>query len=222
MSATSGLLVVKTYCPHLGFARLLDELPRILGAHGGICLIARQLHEVVTVEAGSVPAHVLVLGFADAARRDAAWPGLEAAMRQSGAMAGPRPPIVLAMAGVPEAGLGPDIPTSATVPVTPSLAPPAYLLIEGTASDQTRMNQYRDIILPMMAARASYYLAFELGGDVQVLSGSWKEAIFAISRWPSMGHALDFWLSRRYQSEAIPLRLGIGNFDVVCVLGSAS
>ena len=73
------------------------------------------------------------------------------------------------------------------------------------------------IILPMMFERRAYYTVFELGGDVEVLSGSWDEAIFAISRWPSRSAARDFWLSERYQTEAIPLRLDVGRFAVALV-----
>jgi hypothetical protein len=37
-----------------------------------------------------------------------------------------------------------------------------------------------------------------------------------------MGHALDFWLARRYQDDAIPLRLDIGRFDVLAATGNAA
>lgn len=221
MSGAPGLLVIKSYCPQVRLNAFLARLPELLAANEAHCLLAQPVHDVIAIEPGSLPAHCLVLSFADSASRDAAWPTVEALMAQTGANLG-RTPIVLAMAGVPEAGLGPDIPTQATVAVAPALLPPAYLLIEGTATDQARMDRYRDIILPMMVERSAYYLAFELGGSVQVLSGSWNQAIFAISRWPSMGHALDFWLSRRYQVDAIPLRLDIGTFDVLGCKGLAA
>ena len=79
------------------------------------------------------------------------------------------------------------------------------------------MDVYRGIILPMMFERHAYYTAFELGGDVEVLSGAWDEAIFAISRWPSRAAARDFWLCERYQNDAIPLRLDVGRFSVALV-----
>ena len=83
------------------------------------------------------------------------------------------------------------------------------------------MDAYRDIILPMMRERGAYYVAFELGGDVSVLAGEWQEGIFAISRWPSRAHAEDFWFSERYQQTAVPLRTGVGRFDVQIIEGLA-
>jgi len=221
MSATApGLLVIKAFCPHAAFVRFTAELP-LLGARAGTPVVIAPLHEVSALEPGSVPAHIAVLEYADAAERDAGWQALEPVARAGGLFEGCAP-IVLAMAGIPEEGLGEFIPTAANVPVSPAFQPPAYLLIEGSATDQQRMDQYRDIILPMMRERSSYYVAFELGGNVKVLSGAWSEAIFAISWWPSMGHALDFWLARRYQQDAIPLRLDIGRFDVLAATGSAA
>lgn len=214
-----GLLVVKAFCPHACFERFLRALPS-LGEQAGKTLFARALHEVVALEPGSVPAHVLVLCYPDGAARDAGWQAIEPLARGTGLFDG-REPIVLAMTGIPPEGLGELIPTAANVPVSPAFQAPAYLLIEGSATDQQRMDRYRDIILPMMRERSSYYIAFELGGNVKVLSGKWSEAIFAISWWPSMGHALDFWLARRYQQDAIPLRLDIGHFDVLAANGSA-
>ena len=208
-----ALLVIKCYGPHSSFAAFAEA------AKGeGQLLICQPVHAVQAVEPGSLPAHVWVAQFESAQARDSAWGRLSRLLHAHGADRG-KPPIVLAIAGIPAEGLGPDIPTAATVNISTSLQPPVYLLIEGSASDQQRMDKYRDIILPMMAERAAYYVAFELGGNVQVLTGDWQEAIFAISRWPSAGHAFDFWLSGRYQQDAIPLRLDIGRFDVIAMAG---
>lgn len=76
--------------------------------------------------------------------------------------------------------------------------PPAHMVIEGTAYDEEAIGRYRDVILPMMRERGSYYTVFELGGNVEVLAGEWDEAIFAISRWPTIAAARDFWYSERY------------------------
>lgn len=97
--------------------------------------------------------------------------------------------------------------------------PPTLMLIEGSASDQDKMDKYRDIILPMMKERGAYYICFQIGGDVEVLNGEWSEAIFAISRWPTLHQCRDFWLSTQYQKDAIPLRLDIGSFQVVTLEG---
>ena len=73
----------------------------------------------------------------------------------------------------------------------------------------------------MMRERGAYYIAFELGGDVEVLAGAWSEGIFAISRWPSKALAEDFWYSDKYQNEAIQIRTGVGKFDVQIIEGIA-
>ncbi|MEO6113493.1 MAG: DUF1330 domain-containing protein, partial [Sphingomicrobium sp.] len=111
------------------------------------------------------------------------------------------------------------VPTIATVIVPDAAAPRTFMVIEGTGTDQARMERYRDIILPMMRERGSYYVAFELGGSVAVLKGAWNEGIFAISRWPSRAAAEDFWFSDEYQKTAVPIRTGFGRFDVQIVEG---
>jgi uncharacterized protein (DUF1330 family) len=54
-----------------------------------------------------------------------------------------------------------------------------------------------------------------------VLHGQWTDLIVAISRWPDIGRAHDFWFSERYQTVAIPTRTGAGRFDVQLVTGLA-
>lgn len=128
--------------------------------------------------------------------------------------------VALAAAGLPWEGWpGHFVPTIATVDVPASDMPRTFMLIEGTGTDQDRMDAYRDQILPMMRDRGAYYVAFELGGNVQILAGQWNEGIFAISRWPSRALAEDFWYSDHYQNHCIPLRTGVGRFDVQIVEG---
>ena len=128
--------------------------------------------------------------------------------------------VALASAGLPYEGWpGNFVPTIATVDVPDAGAPRTFMVIEGTGTDQARMDRYRDIILPMMRDRGAYYVAFELGGNIRVLAGAWREGIFAISRWPSKAHAEDFWFSDEYQNGAIPIRTGVGRFDVQIVEG---
>jgi uncharacterized protein (DUF1330 family) len=130
--------------------------------------------------------------------------------------------VALACAGLPWEGWpGNFVPTIATVDVPASDHPRIFMVIEGTGTDQNRMDQYRDLILPMMRDRGAYYVAFELGGNVRVLAGEWDEGIFAISRWPSRAHAEDFWFSDKYQNECIPIRTGVGRFDVQIIEGIA-
>lgn len=86
---------------------------------------------------------------------------------------------------------------------------------------EARMDAYRDIILPMLRERGAHYPLFELGGAVGVLHGHWQEGILAISRWPDLARAHDFWFSDRYQKVAIPTRTGAGTFDVQLAAGIA-
>ena len=130
--------------------------------------------------------------------------------------------VALACNGIAYEGWpGNFVPTIATVDVPDAGAPRTFMVIEGTGTDQARMDRYRDMILPMMRARGAYYIAFELGGDVRVLAGTWSEGIFAISRWPSAALARDFWFSDQYQQQAIPIRTGVGKFDVQIIDGIA-
>ena len=210
------LLVIKAFCPHRAFAGFSARAGEAVARNGGEVIVNAMVQDVQAIEPGSLPAHLWTARFPDAQARDAAW----AAVQHDSDLNMGSKPLVLAMAAVPDAGLGDAIPTKANVPA-PHTTEPTYLFIEGSASDQARMDRYRDIILPMMVARSSYYVAFELGGNVKVLSGQWSEAIFAISWWPSTGHAMDFWLSETYQHDAIPLRLDIGRFSVLAARGKA-
>ncbi|RME66695.1 MAG: DUF1330 domain-containing protein [Alphaproteobacteria bacterium] len=215
-----GLLVVKAFCPHARHADFCARAAAPLAAASGTLVLAQPVHDVAALEPGSVPAHLWVAAFAHAAARDAAWAALAPLVAASG-LDQAAPPVILAMAGIGAAGLGDAIPTAANVTPPASGAPPAYFLVEGTASDPPRMDRYRDILLDMMRRRGAYYVAFELGGNVRVLSGAWAQAIFAISRWPSRRAAIDCWTDRRYQDQAIPLRLGIGRFSVLMAEGAA-
>ena len=130
-------------------------------------------------------------------------------------------PLVLAAPGLPPEGL-PDmleIPTTASVTPPANRGPRAYMVIQGSGTDEARMDQYRDIILPMLKEQGAYYIAFEIEGNTEVLAGSWPYDIFAVSRWPdyAAGHA--FWDSDRYQNTAIPIRTGAGSFWVHFAVG---
>jgi uncharacterized protein (DUF1330 family) len=217
-AAPRAFLVVKAFCQHLRFARFVPAALFIAARHDGEVLVSRAVHQVSVLEPGSVPAHLWIAHFPSRAKADAAWGD----MKSEGLLADITQdlvPVVLAMDGVPPTGLPDFIPTPSNVTPPESLMQPAYFVIEGSATDQTRMDKYRDILLPMMKERSAYYIAFELGGNVRVLSGQWSEAIFAMSRWPSVAFAHDAWMAGRYQKDAIPLRLGIGKFSVLVAEG---
>lgn len=207
MAETGAYLVIRSYAPDAQVCRFADA---VSAQHKPVG--AARLHEVEALEPGSLPAHTLIIPFADKDAARAAY-----AEMPKDLIAAPKPPLVLLTGAVPAAGFDdPSIPTQANAANAVDDGP-VLLLIEGSASDQDAMDQYRDIILPMMFDLKSYYTVFDLGGAVEVLSGEWDEAIFAISRWPSREAARAFWLSERYQRDAIPLRLNIGRFEVVAI-----
>ncbi len=204
----SAFLILRCSCRHQTFHRFAKANEQV-----GVLVAARAVHEVTALEPGSVPAHTWITRFPDPMAARNAFENL--ALRDTLSEAGDEPLVLLANA-VPEAGYPEEmsfVPTHMNVDAGDE-QPPHLLLIEGSASDQERMDQYRDVILPLMREERAYYLCFELGGDVEVLSGAWDEAILAISRWPGAHRALGFWLCDRYQSSAIPMRLGIGSFQV--------
>ncbi len=206
-------LIVRTTAPAAAFKRFLAAN----NACGGVISAASLMHEIVALEPGSQPLHTWIALFPSMEEAKRAW----ADRIVAGDLEKPCPPLALAARAVPAEGFPSTmdfVPTRRNTDPGPT-QPPTLLLIEGSASDQGRMDKYRDIILPMMKAHRSYYIVFELGGNVEVLSGDWSEAIFAISRWPTREAALGFWHDPTYQDEAIPLRLDIGKFSVLMMTG---
>jgi uncharacterized protein (DUF1330 family) len=184
----------------------------------GTVLASGDQDAVKPLEDGSAHSGLVILRFAFAEDLDAFWTSPSAKQLA----AADADLVALACAGLPYEGWpGNFVPTIATVDVPASETPRTFMLIEGTGTDQDRMDAYRDQILPMMRERGSYYVAFELGGNVRVLAGEWSEGIFAISRWPSKALAEDFWYSEKYQNECIPIRTGVGRFDVQIIEGIA-
>jgi uncharacterized protein (DUF1330 family) len=173
---------------------------------------------VTPLEQGTTHTGLVIARFAFAEDRDAFWSSDTAQhlARNDGGL------VALACNGIAYEGWpGNFVPTIATVDVPDAGADRTFMVIEGTGTDQDRMDRYRDMILPMMRERGAYYVTFELGGDVDVRAGEWNEGIFAISRWPSKAAAEDFWYCDKYQKEAIPIRTGVGKFDVQIIEGLA-
>jgi uncharacterized protein (DUF1330 family) len=197
-----SFLTLKTTVDHGSWA------DAIVAARGTI-LAAGDAAVVKPLEPGTAHTGLVIARFAFAADRDAFWASDIA--RQ---LAAADPELVaLACNGIAYEGWpGNFVPTIATVDVPDAGAPRTLMVIEGTGIDQERMDRYRDMILPMMRERGAYYIAF---------AGAWSEGIFAISRWPSKALAEDFWYSDKYQNEAIPIRTGVGKFDVQIIEGIA-
>lgn len=209
-----AFLVLK---PSTADAALLAGWTSAIEAARGTVLAAALPAHVEALETGTVQTAFLLARFAFGADLDSFW-------ASAAALAAALPPgsQALGAAGLPFEGWpGHPVPTIATVTIPSSEDPRAYMLIEGTSTDETRMDAYRDIILPMLRARGAYYPLFELGGSVKVLHGSWDYGILAVSRWPDIAHAHDFWFSDRYQNAAIPTRTGAGRFEVQLAPGIA-
>jgi uncharacterized protein (DUF1330 family) len=184
----------------------------------GAVIAAAPSANVKILEPSTNHTGVILIRFAFAEDRAAFW-----ASDAAKALIAANPGLTaLACMGLPYEGWpGNFVPTIATVDVPDAGEPRTYMLIEGTGTDQDRMDRYRDMILPMMRDRGAYYTVFELGGAVEVWAGAWEEGIFAVSRWPSCAAAEGFWFSEQYQNEAIPIRTGVGRFDVQILEGLA-
>jgi uncharacterized protein (DUF1330 family) len=196
---------------------LHDQWTPAIEAARGTLLAAAPSAEVQPLEQGTIQTGLLIARFAYAPDLDLFWAG-------AGALAAALPAgsQALGAAGLPYEGWpGHMVPTIATVDVPASDAPRAYMLIEGSSTDESAMDRYRDIILPMLRERGAYYPMFELGGSVKVLHGTWAYGILAVSRWPDLARARDFWFCGRYQNEAIPTRTGAGTFEVQLTAGIA-
>ena len=173
--------------------------------------------EVECLESGTPVAEVGLFQFSDAEPAKEFWSGAEnRRLLAANGIAEDPGTLVLLSSGLPGNGLpeAPEIPTVASVMPPRGRGPRHFMLIQGTGTDQARMDEYRDIILPMMSELGSYYIAFNIAGGTEVLMGNWPWEIFAISRWPDYRAGHDFWDSDRYQNLAIPTRTGAGTFHV--------
>lgn len=207
MAEPGAYLIIRTNAPDNRFRAFREQV----AADHSIIGSAR-LHEVEALEPGTQAAHTIVAGFADKDAARAAWAAMPVDL-----IAEPSAPLVLLTGAIPPEGFpDPGIPTKANAAPCADDGP-VMLLIEGTGTDDDRMNDYRGVLLPLMFKLNAYYTVFDLGGDIEVLSGQWDEAIFAISRWPSRAAAHEFWLCDRYQHDAIPIRLHHGRFEVAMI-----
>lgn len=216
-SANPGFILVELGSEHANQVKLLGAVAGALREGGATVHAWAPAGRVACFEPGTVAAGMLIASMRDAAAIEPlvgsrVLPILRAQLPPAGP-----PAKVLKVNGLPSVGLPdlPDIPTVASVPKPPVGLRNALMVIQGSASNPAQMDKYRDVILPMMKERGSYYEAFALAaGEVVALSGEWNEQIFAISRWPTRASAEDFWFAERYQSGGIPLRIGAGKFTV--------
>jgi len=208
--------MVELATEHADQVHLPRELARLAREAGGSVYASATPGLVASLEPGTTAAGIVLARWSDSAvARRVATTMLVPLLRErlpAGAI-----PTVLLVESLPETGLPDllDVPTRASVPVPPTSPRNVFLIVRGRAWDAGRLDQYRDVILPMHKERGGLYEAFATTpAQVEALSGVWTEEIFAVSRWPSRAAAEDFWFCDRYQTQAIPLRLGAGRFSV--------
>lgn len=214
--STPAFLLVEIAGEHMNQVGLLAELAAAAREAGGTVYAHAPPGRVACLEPGTIASGLLVAHWADRERARRAAHERLLPMLQAALPAACRP-LVLLVESLPAEGLPsmPAIPTAASVPRPPASPRNMFLVVRGSAWDQQRLDAYRDVILPMHFERGGYYEAFAIApGQVEALAGEWREGIFAISRWPERRNAEDFWYSERYQTQAIPLRLGAGRFTV--------
>jgi uncharacterized protein (DUF1330 family) len=204
-------------------AAYLQGGAQLAAEYGGKVLANAPAAAVECLESGTPAAAMLLVEFEQQQSIDAFWSNDRHQAIFARLNATPEA-VALSVAGLPYEGL-PDaleIPTIASVTPPENRFPCAYMIVQGGGTDQARMDQYRDIILPMIKEQGAYYTAFEIEGNVNLLCGQWPHDIFAISRWPDheSGHA--FWDSDRYQNTAIPVRTGVGHFLVHYLPGTVT
>jgi uncharacterized protein (DUF1330 family) len=176
---------------------------------GGTVLVQSPPTPLEVLEPGTPPEPTLIVRFAGIAALREAWQTVDAQSLPPGFRA-------FAGAGLPPEGLPhSDLPTRANARPVEAEGPVAFMLVEGTATDQVRMGRYRDMIRPMILERGGYYVAYAPPAGVEVLVGERPPQALILSRWPTLGAARDFWYSERYQTEAIPTRTGAGEFRVL-------
>ncbi|MDG2321275.1 MAG: hypothetical protein P8L79_13530 [Rhodospirillaceae bacterium] len=193
----------------------LPMLISLAAEKGAACLADVSYADVDALEPGSIPYTSQILKFENEAATESFWDAVKADPTTKPILIDPKVR-VLAAQGLPKSGIpGDPLPTIASdfeMPTVDGL--PGYMFIDGEAYDAEKLMVYRGIIFELMLERASYYLVICEADGVRVLSGSWDEKIFAISKWPTKGHGLDFWYCDRYQNEGIPTRAGAGHFHV--------
>lgn len=88
----------------------------------------------------------------------------------------------------------------------------AYMIVQGKNYDAKDLGPYAASLPPIYKKYGGHYVAFAPKFDV--VEGSSDAQAIIMSAWPSVDAAKAFWDSPEY-AEAIKLREGIGEFDVV-------
>lgn len=90
----------------------------------------------------------------------------------------------------------------------------AYMVVQGKGYAPGSLGPYAAALPPIYEKYGGRYVAFET--DIDVAEGDSDYSAIIISAWPDREAARAFWDSPEY-AEAIKLREGIGEFDVVII-----
>lgn len=110
-------------------------------------------------------------------------------------------------AATPEPAPAPEAPQAAT-------SPGAYMIVQGKGYAPADLGPYAASLPPIYAKYGGRYVAFSTDYDIMEGASDYQATI--ISAWPNAEAARTFWTSPEYR-EAIKLREGIGEFDVIIV-----
>ena len=93
-------------------------------------------------------------------------------------------------------------------------APGAYMIVLGKNYDPAALGPYIGSLPPIYAKYGGRYIALSTDVDFAEGRDEWQSAV--ISAWPDANAARAFWDGPEYR-EAIKLREGLGEFDVMIV-----
>ena len=93
---------------------------------------------------------------------------------------------------------------------------PAYLIASVDVKDPVRYADYRNMVMPTIAAYGGRFLA--RGGKVDILEGDWQPKRLVIVEFPSVERAKAWWSSPEY-ADAKALRQATSKGTLVVIEG---
>jgi len=93
---------------------------------------------------------------------------------------------------------------------------PAYLIASVDVKDPVRYADYRNMVMPTIAAYGGRFLA--RGGKVEILEGDWQPRRLVIVEFPSVERAKAWWSSPEY-ADAKALRQATSKGTLVVIEG---
>ncbi len=91
----------------------------------------------------------------------------------------------------------------------------AYMLVQGTISDEEKYRAYREAVMPLIGTFGGQHVR---GGTVELLEGRQDERRIALFEFPSMEAVRAFWNSPEY-GPVKELRRGAADLEVWAIPG---